>query len=62
MLPGAGAHGAFAKSPAGNTLSYTIAAYVIVIGALVAYGLSVQAQRRKLMRQSDPDRGEAEKI
>jgi hypothetical protein len=43
-------------------LNYTIAAYVIVIGALVAYGLSVRAQRRKLMRQSDPDRGEAGKI
>jgi hypothetical protein len=43
-------------------LSYTIAAYLIVIGSLVVYGLSVHSQRRKLMRQSERNPGEAGKV
>jgi hypothetical protein len=37
-------------------VAYSIAAYAIVIGTLVAYGGWVQSQRRQLMReaQSDP--------
>lgn len=31
-------------------MGYVIAAYVIVIGSLVAYGLWIQSQRRALMR------------
>ncbi len=32
-------------------MGYVIAAYVIVIGSLAAYGLRVQLQRRALIRQ-----------
>jgi hypothetical protein len=42
-------------------LGYAIAAYVIVIGALAAYGLSVQSQRRKLIRQEERRLGETGK-
>lgn len=31
-------------------MSYAIAAYAVVIGTLIVYGLRIQAQRRKLMR------------
>ena len=34
-------------------MAYVIAAYAIVIGSLVAYGLWVQAQRRALERDAD---------
>jgi hypothetical protein len=43
-------------------LGYTIAAYLIVLGALAAYGLSIHGQRRKLMRRAEPRRGETGKI
>ncbi len=33
-------------------MSYAIAAYVIVVGALVAYGLRVHQQRRALLRRA----------
>jgi hypothetical protein len=33
-------------------MGYAIAAYVIVVGALVAYGLRVHQQRRALMRRA----------
>ncbi len=33
-------------------MEYTIAAYVIVVGALVAYGLRVHQQRRALIRRA----------
>ena len=32
-------------------MGYVIAAYVVVLGSLVAYGVSVQLQRRALMRR-----------
>jgi hypothetical protein len=43
-------------------VAYLIAAYTLVIGALVAYGGWVQGQRRRLMRQvhrGDPDEPDA---
>ena len=43
-------------------MAYMIAAYALVIGALVAYGWWVQGQRRQLMRQAhpvDPDEPDA---
>ena len=43
-------------------MGYTIAAYGIVIGALVAYGLSVYGQRRKLMRRAERESGETGKL
>jgi hypothetical protein len=36
-------------------VGYAIAAYVLVIGSLVGYGLWIQAQRRALMRRDPPD-------
>jgi hypothetical protein len=39
----------------GSELGYVIAAYGIVIGSLVAYGLWVQLQRRKLMTRGERD-------
>jgi hypothetical protein len=35
-------------------VGYAIASYVLVIGALVGYGLWIQAQRRALMRRGGP--------
>lgn len=35
-------------------MGYAIAAYAVVLGALILYGLRVQVQRRALLRQ---DRG-----
>jgi len=32
-------------------MGYVIAAYVVVLGSLVAYGVRVQLQRRALMRR-----------
>jgi len=32
-------------------MGYAIAAYAVVLGALILYGLRVQAQRRALLRQ-----------
>ncbi len=43
-------------------MGYTIAAYVIVIGALAAYGLSIAGQRRKLIRRAEPKPGEIGRI
>jgi hypothetical protein len=40
-------------------VSYVIAAYAIVIGTLVGYGVWVQKQRRELMRSADSDEREA---
>jgi hypothetical protein len=37
-------------------VSYLIAAYGIVIAALVVYGLRIQAQRRARLRRSPPSR------
>ena len=39
-------------------MGYLIAAYVVVVGSLLAYGLWIQAQRRALRRR-DPDRSAA---
>jgi hypothetical protein len=39
-------------------VSYLIAAYGLVIGTLVSYGLWVQSQRRQLMRQAPPEDGD----
>ena len=36
-----------------ESMAYSIAAYVIVIGSLVAYGVWVQSQRRQLMREAE---------
>lgn len=36
-------------------MGYLIAAYVVVVGSLLAYGLWIQAQRRALRRR-DPER------
>jgi hypothetical protein len=36
-------------------MGYVIAAYVIVLGSLLCYGLRVQAQRRALPRSSGDD-------
>ncbi len=35
-----------------RALAYAIAAYVIVLGSLLAYGLWIQAQRRALLRRA----------
>jgi hypothetical protein len=35
-------------------LRYLIAAYAIVIGTLLSYGLRIQAQRRALLRRMPP--------
>ena len=37
-------------------MSYVIAAYAIVIGALAGYGLWLRAQRRALMREAEARR------
>jgi hypothetical protein len=34
-------------------VGYLIAAYVVVVGSLLAYGLWIQAQRRALRRRDD---------
>jgi len=39
-------------------LGYAIAAYAVVVGSLVAYGLWIQAQRRALRRRG-PERRDA---
>lgn len=36
----------------GERMGYLIAAYVVVVGSLVAYGLWIQAQRRALERRA----------
>ena len=40
------------RGPREDDLSYVIAAYAIVIGSLVGYGLWIQLQRRALIRES----------
>jgi hypothetical protein len=45
-----------------NALGYVIAAYGIVIGSLVAYGLWVCSERRKLMARSEPDPNDSRKL
>ena len=40
-------------------MAYTIAAYALVIGTLVSYGLWVRGQRRQLMREAPPDERDA---
>jgi hypothetical protein len=41
-------------------LGYVIAAYVVVIGSLVVYGVWLQTQRRALMRaEQTPSEGES---
>src|SRR5262249_19725981 len=42
----------------GGVLGYALAAYAVVLGSLVAYGLWIQAQRRALRRR-DPERRDA---
>jgi hypothetical protein len=37
-------------------VGYLIAAYLVVVGSLVAYGLWVQAQRRALRRRDEARR------
>ncbi|MDJ0850369.1 MAG: hypothetical protein QNK04_18515 [Myxococcota bacterium] len=41
-------------------MGYVIAAYTVVLGTLVVYGLWVHAQRRSLMRQTEAQ-GKAER-
>ena len=42
-------------------MGYAVAAYAVVIGSLVIYGLWIQAQRRALRRREDARRdGSAE--
>jgi hypothetical protein len=36
-------------------LGYLIAAYALVLGTLLVYGLWLQSQRRALMRRGEPD-------
>jgi hypothetical protein len=33
-------------------LGYVIAAYAVVVGTLLVYGLRIESQRRKLLRKS----------
>ena len=37
-------------------MGYLIAAYVVVVGSLLAYGLWIQAQRRALRRRGEARR------
>lgn len=37
-------------------MGYVIAAYTVVIGTLVVYGIWIHVERRSLTRQSDADR------
>ena len=37
-------------------MGYLIAAYVVVVGSLLAYGLWIQAQRRALRRRDEERR------
>jgi hypothetical protein len=37
-------------------VGYLIAAYVVVVGSLIAYGLWIQAQRRALRRRDEEHR------
>ena len=53
---------AFTTSQVGSALGYTIAAYVIVIGVLAAYGQSINSQRRKLIRRLERSSGGTGKI
>ncbi len=53
---------AFTTSRIGSALGYTIAAYVIVIGVLAAYGLRIHGQRRRLIRRAERSTGETGKI
>lgn len=53
---------AFDQSRIGSALGYAIAAYVIVIGVLAAYGLWVQGQRRKLIRRVERSSGGTGKL
>lgn len=39
-------------------MGYTIAAYVVVIGSLVAYGLWIHSQRRALARRAEAEEEE----
>ena len=36
-------------------MGYLIAAYALVLGTLLAYGLWLQSQRRALMARGEPD-------
>ncbi len=36
-------------------MGYLIAAYALVLGTLLVYGLWLQSQRRALMARSEPD-------
>ncbi len=36
----------------GKTLGYVVAAYAVVIGTLLVYGLRIQARRRALLRRA----------
>ena len=40
-------------------VGYLIAAYVVVVGSLLAYGLWIQVQRRALRRREGARRGSA---
>ena len=42
-----------------DTLGYVIAAYAVVIGTLLVYGLRIQARRRALLRRAASDRAPA---
>ena len=40
-------------------MGYVIAAYAVVLGGLLAYGLRLQLQRSALMRRERAERGDA---
>jgi hypothetical protein len=40
----------------GIVVGYLIAAYLVVIGTLVVYGISIQVQRRALIRDAEAQR------
>ncbi len=40
----------------GKTLDYVVAAYAVVIGTLLVYGLRIQARRRALIRRAEAGR------
>ena len=40
-------------------MGYLIAAYALVVGSLLAYGLWIQAQRRALRRRDEARRADA---
>jgi hypothetical protein len=53
---------AFIRSQGRRAVGYAIAAFGIVIGTLLAYGLSIHGQRRKLIGRMARSSGETAKL